>query len=64
VGDVVATWVVAHSAMVADGLATALFFLEPAARGTLESDFGARWSRVTSAGAAQWSPQFEGELFR
>jgi len=64
VGDVVATWVVADSAMVADGLATALFFLEPAARGTLESDFGARWARVTSAGAAQWSPQFEGELFR
>ncbi len=64
VGDVVATWVVADSAMVADGLATALFFLEPAARGTLESDFGARWARVTSAGAAQWSTQFEGELFR
>ena len=61
--NVIAGWVVADTAMVADGLATALFFLEPTALARLEAEFGAGWLRVSSAGSAQWSTTFRGELF-
>ena len=63
VRDVSATWVIAGSAMVADGLATALFFTSPAQTRTLAAAFGADWLRVRSDGSAHWSTTFEGELF-
>lgn len=63
VRDVVATWVVAGSAMVADGLATALFFTSPTETAALAEPFGADWLRVLGDGSAHWSPTFEGELF-
>lgn len=63
VRDVVATWVVAGSAMVADGLATALFFTSPARTRALAGAYGADWLRVLGGGSAHWSPTFEGELF-
>jgi len=63
VRDVTATWVIAGSAMVADGLATALFFTSPAQTRTLAAAFGADWLRVRSDGSAHWSTTFEGELF-
>ena len=63
VRDVVATWVVAGSAMVADGLATAAFFTSPTQTRSLADSFGADWLRVFADGSATWSPTFEGELF-
>lgn len=63
VRDVVATWVIAGSAMVADGLATALFFTSPPRTPRLATAFGADWLRVLATGTAHWSPTFEGELF-
>lgn len=60
VRDVVATWVVADEAMIADGLATALFFAGPyslAGSGPFE------FVRMFSDGRADWSPGFNGEIF-
>lgn len=61
---VVATWVIAASALVADGLATALFFTDPTDTRDLAAAFGADWVRVAADGSVTWSPTFEGELFR
>jgi thiamine biosynthesis lipoprotein len=61
VRDVVATWVVADEAMVADGLATTLFFADPRPlvdSGTFE------FVRMFQDGRADWSPGFEGEIFK
>jgi thiamine biosynthesis lipoprotein len=63
-GDVIASWAVADSALVADGIATALFFADDAALQALESEFGAGWARVSTAGSINWSTNFQGELFR
>ncbi|MDI2034963.1 FAD:protein FMN transferase [Paenarthrobacter nitroguajacolicus] len=60
VNTTVATWTMAGSAMVADGLATALFMMEAAA---LEQEFDVEWLKVSSAGAATFSAGFEGRLF-
>ncbi|MGX5716538.1 FAD:protein FMN transferase [Arthrobacter sp. MAHUQ-56] len=56
----VATWTLADSAMVADALATALFFVPGA---VLEEEFDFSWLTVFSDGSAAWSPGFEGTLF-
>ncbi|WP_309072971.1 FAD:protein FMN transferase [Paenarthrobacter sp.] len=56
----VATWTMAASALVADGVATALFMVEPAA---LEEEFEFSWLTVSSSGAAAFSTGFEGRLF-
>lgn len=56
----VATWTMAESALVADGLATALFMVEPA---PLEKEFDFSWLTVSSSGAAAFSKGFEGRLF-
>lgn len=61
---VLATWVIAGSALVADGLATALFFTDAVAGRDLADTFGADWVRVAADGSATWSSTFEGELFR
>lgn len=59
VEEVVATWVVADSTMIADGLATALFFVPPT------SLFG--WDfqvvRLMADGRLEYTPNFVGELF-
>ncbi len=64
-GDVVATWVVAETGLVADALATALFFVEPAA---LDAHPRLRastaWVRLLAGGRIQHSPDFEGDIFR
>jgi thiamine biosynthesis lipoprotein len=56
----VATWALAESAMLADALATALFFA-PGAR--LEQEFEFSWLTVFSDGSAAHSAEFEGTLF-
>lgn len=62
--DVVATWAVAPTAREADGIATALFFSDPA---TLAAEFSADFVleavRVTADGYAHTTPNFGGDLF-
>jgi len=58
--NVVATWVVADTALVADGLATGLFFAPATAFAAL-GDF--QWVRMFSTGRVEHSAHFEGELF-
>ncbi|MEV0777444.1 FAD:protein FMN transferase [Streptomyces sp. NPDC050428] len=60
VNKVVATWVVAQEAAIADGLATALFFAEPQ---RLAESFDFTYVRMRSDGRAEISPDFTGELF-
>jgi thiamine biosynthesis lipoprotein len=59
VRDVIATWVIAVDAVVADALATALFVADPAA---LRS-FAFSWVRMFTDGRVQWSNDFTGEMF-
>ena len=61
VDDIVATWVVADSALLADGLATALFVCAPA---VLATEFAFDYVRVAADGSADYSLEFPGELFR
>ncbi|MEW9870054.1 FAD:protein FMN transferase [Arthrobacter sp. HS15c] len=56
----VATWTMADSTMVADALATALFFAPGA---VLEESFDFSWLTVFSDGSAAYSTGFEGTLF-
>ena len=60
VRHVVASWAMAGTAVVADALATALFFVEGA---VLQQDFAFAWLTVYSDGHADYSPEFEGALF-
>lgn len=57
---IVATWAIAPTALEADGLATALFFAEPA---TLAAEFDFQWVRMFSTGRVEYSPEINGELF-
>ncbi|MGY6497491.1 MAG: FAD:protein FMN transferase [Microcella sp.] len=59
--DVIATWAVADSALVADGAATALFLGEPAA---IAKRLGVEYVRMHADGRLEASPGWEGELFR
>lgn len=61
VRGVLATWVVAGSALLADGLATALFLSEPAWLARL---FDFEYVRMHDTGAVDFSTGFPGELFR
>lgn len=56
----VATWTMAESTMVADALATALFFVPGS---ELEQSFDFSWLTVFSDGSAAYSAGFEGTLF-
>lgn len=56
----VATWTLADTALVADALATALFFVPGA---TLQETFDFSWLTVFSDGSAAYSAGFEGALF-
>lgn len=58
--SVEATFVVADSAAIADGLATALFMCPPE---KLVDHFSFEWVVVTSGGTIQVSPNFPGEVF-
>ena len=60
--DVIATWVTADDAMTADGLATALFFVD--AERLREHGFGFEWVRMGGSGRVESSPGFPAELFR
>ena len=60
VREVAATWVLASSALVADGLATALFLAEPAA---LAERYAFRYVRMFTDGTAEWSADLPGEVF-
>ncbi|MCY7413116.1 MAG: FAD:protein FMN transferase [Salinibacterium sp.] len=57
---IVATWAIAPTALAADGLATALFFTDPA---RLSELFDFRWVRLDATGRVEFSPDFDGELF-
>ena len=59
VRGVQATWVVADTAFVADGLATALFFTDP----TSLHDFEFTYVRLMDDNTLQYSTNFSGELF-
>jgi thiamine biosynthesis lipoprotein len=56
----VATWALAETTVLADALATALFFLPGS---TLGKDFDFSWLTVFSDGSAAYSPGFAGTLF-
>jgi thiamine biosynthesis lipoprotein len=60
VDGVVAAWVVADTALVADGLATAMFFAEPA---RLSEVFTFEWVRLSTHRGLEASAGFRGELF-
>jgi thiamine biosynthesis lipoprotein len=60
VSTAVATWTMAESTMVADALATALFFVPGS---ELERSFDFSWLTVFSDGRAAYSAGFEGTLF-
>jgi FAD:protein FMN transferase len=57
---VIATWAIAPTALEADGLATALFFAEPA---RLMQEFEFTYVRMLSTGLVEFSPNLDGELF-
>lgn len=60
VRTVVASWAMAASAMTADALATALFFVDGS---RLQEEFDCSWLTVYSDGHAEYSADFEGVLF-
>lgn len=60
VDAVVATWVIADSALVADGVATALFLADPA---RLCRVFAVEWVRLMADGRLEASAGLRGELF-
>ena len=60
VRTIAATWAVAPSAMIADAVATALFFDGGPA---LAHDWGVQWVRMSTDGRVEWSPGSKAELF-
>jgi thiamine biosynthesis lipoprotein len=60
VRSVVATWALASTAMLADALATALFFVPGS---VLEQDYDLDWVRVLADGTVEWSPSLPGRVF-
>lgn len=64
---IAATWVLAPTAMIADALSTALFFVEPDVLRRAAATFGWGWFeyvRMTTTGIVAASPDLPGELFR
>ena len=60
VQDVVATWVIAKNALIADGLATALFYTSPE---KLKAHFQFSSIRMFADNTIEKSKNFKGELF-
>ena len=58
--DIVATWVIADEAMVADGLATALFFVDAT---KLNETYNFEYARMFADGSVEYSSYFKGKLF-
>lgn len=58
--DILATWVIAQEALYADGLATALFFVDPK---KLENDFSFQYVRMFKDASLEYSHNFTGEIF-
>jgi len=58
--EIIATWVIADEAMVADGLATALFFTKPE---KLRKTFDFEFARIHANGSVEYSRYFESGLF-
>ncbi|CAN5202560.1 FAD:protein FMN transferase [soil metagenome] len=58
--SVIATWAIAATALEADGLATALFFADPA---RLSREFDFTWVRMLRDGTVEFSPHLKGEIF-
>jgi thiamine biosynthesis lipoprotein len=61
VRDIIATWVVADEAITADGMATALFFVDDP--GALMQRYDFTYVRLFANGKVDYSPAFDGELF-
>lgn len=61
VETIAATWVLAETAMLADALATALFFVGPEA---LADAYAFEYVRMRTDGVADWSAGLPGEVFR
>lgn len=61
VENVVSTWVIADSTLVADGLATALFFVDDPDK--LQQSFDFSYVRLFADGSVDYTPGFEGELY-
>lgn len=57
--DVLATWVMGSDAMVCDGLATALFFVDPA---LIERRWAVQWALLEASGRLRWSREFALEV--
>jgi thiamine biosynthesis lipoprotein len=60
VRDIIATWVSANDTMTADGLATALFFVEPA---KLQQKYEFEYVRMHANNTVDYSPHLNGELY-
>jgi thiamine biosynthesis lipoprotein len=58
--DIIATWVIAKQAMIADGIATALFFTDPK---KLLQSFDFQYVRMHQDGSLEFSSQFNKGLF-
>ena len=58
--EVIAAWAMAPTALEADGIATALFFTEPA---RIAEEFEYSYVRMRRGSAIEFSPGFDGELF-
>jgi thiamine biosynthesis lipoprotein len=58
--EIIATWVIAQDAMTADGLATALFFTDPA---KLAAHYNFQYVRMRHDGSVQYSAHLNGELY-
>ena len=56
-----ATWAIADTALVADGLATGLFFR---GAGEFTPDFTFRYVRMFADGAIEYSREMMGEIFQ
>lgn len=59
--DVIATWVLADKAFIADGLATALFFVSPDKLRDIESNF--RYIIIRHSGEVSYSSDLPGKIF-
>lgn len=58
--DVIATWVIADTTMIADGLATALFFVSPQ---TLATKYTYEYMRMHADGSVEFSDYFAGSIY-
>lgn len=61
VGNITSTWVVAADTLAADGLATALFFVDNP--DDLRRSFDFTYVRLFTDGSVDYTPGFEGELY-